>query len=106
MALPWAAMLRRAAKSCSDSWGVSTAVGSSKMRIRLSRCRSFRISTRCFSPMDRSATRAAGSTSSPKAAPRARTCSRMAFGESRKPGSWPRNTFSATVMASTSMKCW
>ena len=64
-ALPRAVIRRMAANSPAASVGVSTAVGSSKIRTVLRRYKSLRISTCCFSPMDSSATRASGRTIMP-----------------------------------------
>ena len=47
------------------SLGVSTAVGSSRMRISTPRYSALRISTRCSSPTDSSSTTAPGSTRNP-----------------------------------------
>src|SRR5258708_5661384 len=55
----------RMRKSWSVSCGVSTALGSSRIRMRAPRNSTFRISTRCCSPTERSATSASGSTISP-----------------------------------------
>ena len=105
MALPWRAMRRNASNSCSASWGVSTAVGSSKIKTRLRRKSSLRISTRCFSPMERPETRAPGSISSLTSRARSDTCRSISWEWRSSPPGWPRKIFSATVMASTSMKC-
>ena len=66
IALPSFAITRRVAKSSRASCGVSTAVGSSRIRTRASRCRALRISTRCCSPTESCQILARGSTASPK----------------------------------------
>ena len=62
--------------SSSISWGVRTAVGSSKIRISFSRYSIFKISVRCCMPTVMSSTRASGSTWRPYFSERARTFSR------------------------------
>ena len=52
-------------RSSSVSCGVSTAVGSSRIRTSASRTRALMISTRCWTPTGRSSTMASGSTSNP-----------------------------------------
>ncbi len=64
-ASPSATSERRVANRASTSSGTSTAVGSSRIRIRQSRERALRISTRCCCPIDRFSTRADGSTRIP-----------------------------------------
>ena len=63
------ALRSRSVRSMSNSWsascGVSTAVGSSRIRMSAPRYSALRISTRCCSPTGRSPTIASGSTSSP-----------------------------------------
>ena len=61
MDLPSAARFRIISISSSISWGVSTAVGSSKIRISLSRYSIFRISVRCCIPTVMSSISASGS---------------------------------------------
>ena len=56
---------RRISKSRSVSAGVSTLVGSSRIRMRAPRRSALRISTRCCSPTGRSPTMASGSTCKP-----------------------------------------
>ncbi len=63
IALPSSRSDRMTAISSSISCGVSTAVGSSKMRYFASLASAFRISTRCCTPTGRSSTSASGSTS-------------------------------------------
>ena len=63
--LPSSAIERSVAKSATASCGVSTAVGSSMIRIRASRYSAFRISTRCCSPTESCQIFARGGTSSP-----------------------------------------
>ena len=108
MLLPSAARFRMICMSSSISWGVSTAVGSSKIRISFSRYSIFRISVRCCMPTVISSTRASGSTRRPYFSDRASTFSRAsAFW--RKPclqGSTPMMMLSRTVKHSTSLKCW
>ena len=60
--LPSLAIWRRASNRASASWGVSTAVGSSKIRTSAPLTSSFNISTRCCSPMESCWMVAAGST--------------------------------------------
>ena len=64
IALPSSRSDRITAISSSISCGVSTAVGSSKIRYFASLARALRISTRCCTPTGRSSTKASGSTSS------------------------------------------
>ena len=94
----------------SISFGVSTAVGSSRMRTPALRVRAFRISTRCWIPTGRSSTRASGSTSSPNRSESSRTLAAAALRDRRPNGpltsSCPSMTFSATVKTGMSMKCW
>ena len=52
MAQPCSFILRRIANSFSVSWGVSTAVGSSRIRMLAPLYKTFRISTVCFSLTD------------------------------------------------------
>ena len=63
IALPSSRSDRTTAISSSISCGVSTAVGSSKIRYFASLASAFRISTRCWTPTGRSSTSASGSTS-------------------------------------------
>ena len=100
---------RRTAKISRVSWGVRTAVGSSRTRIVALRYSALRISTRCCQPTDSEPTFASGSTSKPNWLPRwrMRVCASL---RSRKIGlaigSSPRRMFSATDRTGTSMKCW
>jgi hypothetical protein len=64
--LPCSVRLSMIAKSSWASCGVSTAVGSSRMRMSAPRYSAFRISTRCCWPTVMSSTVARGSTASPK----------------------------------------
>ncbi len=109
IAVPSARSCRMMPSSSSVSWGVSTAVGSSRMRMRASRTRALMISTRCCTPTGRSSTTASGSTSKPYCAEisriRRRVASRSSTPRARVCSS-PRATFSATVKTGTSMKCW
>ena len=84
-ASPSATRRRSVANRASTSCGTSTAVGSSRMRTRQSRASAFTISTRCCSPIDRSPTRARGSTLMPYRAEASATCLRAAASSSRKP---------------------
>ena len=59
--LPWSMRLRTTAKKSSTSPGVSTAVGSSRIRMSASRKSALTSSTRCCSPTERSSTMASGS---------------------------------------------
>ena len=63
--LPWSTRLRTTPKNSSTSPGVSTAVGSSRMRMSASRNSALSSSTRCCSPTERSSTMASGSTREP-----------------------------------------
>ena len=115
---PCATSWRSVAKSDCASAGVSTAVGSSRIRMRAPgwprsprRCpdtSAFRISTRWRSPTDSAPTRASGSTCSPKRRPvsasRARAAPRRENG--RHSGSLPSITLSSTDRLSASVKCW
>ena len=64
MALPSSRSDRITAISSSISCGVSTAVGSSKIRYVASLASAFKISTRCWTPTGRSSISASGSTAS------------------------------------------
>ena len=63
--LPSSAIARSVVNRTSASCGVSTAVGSSRMRMFASRYSAFTISTRCCSPSESCQTFARGSTSMP-----------------------------------------
>jgi hypothetical protein len=65
MVVPWPRSSASTPNNCSVSCGVSTAVGSSRIRMRAPRYRVLRISSRWRSPTDRSATSASRSTRSP-----------------------------------------
>ena len=95
-------------KSSTVSWVVSTAVGSSRIRILAPRTRAFKISTFCFMPTGMSMTLALGSTSKLNFLLNS-SVRAMALWKSTKSlpflGSMPRTTFSATVRLGTSMKC-
>ncbi len=100
----FAANVRNTRPSSSLSSGVSTAVGSSRMRMRASRARAFRISSRCCAPTGRASTGASGSIVSPVVL--ASACTRL-----RAPAGWkrprpPSATFSATVIRGMVVKCW
>ena len=105
---PCATICASVANSASASSGVSTAVGSSRIRIRAPRYSAFRISTRWRSPTDRLPTRASGATCRPKRAP---TASRRVRAASLRvkgchSDSLPSITLSRTVRLSASVKCW
>ncbi len=104
LALSW----RMISSSSSVSCGVSTAVGSSRMRIWASLTRALMISTRCCTPTGRSSTRASGSTSRLYFCDSSSTWLRAPSMSRNAPlvSSWPSITFSATVKTGTSMKCW
>ena len=104
-ALSW----RMISISSSVSCGVSTAVGSSRMRTSASRDSALMISTRCCAPTERSSTSASGSMWNPNRSEISRTCARARCRSMIPPGpvgSCPSTTFSATVNTGTSMKCW
>ena len=90
------------------SWGVSTAVGSSRIRMRAPRYSVLRISRRCRSPTGRRDTGASRSTRRPVAfistSSRVRACARAR--PRCQPGSAPSITLSRALKSSTSMKCW
>ena len=106
--LPSAVSVRRIRNSSCVSCAVSTAVGSSRISTSAPRSSARRISTRCWVPTEMSATRASGSTASPKRSESSRTRRAAAFVSSSRPlrGSSARTMFSATVITGTSMKCW
>src|SRR4051794_13685149 len=95
--------------SSSVSCGVSTAVGSSSTSSPASWLSALRISTRCCTPTGRSPTSASGGTCRPYSR-EISTSRARARRRSRKPRpricSRPSITFSATVNAGISMKCW
>ena len=108
MDLPSALKPRMISMSSSISWGVRTAVGSSKISISLSRYNILRISTLCCIPTDISSIKASGSTLRPYFSLRSITFCLASF-FCRKPillGSTPRMILSSTVKHSTSLKCW
>ena len=109
IAVPLSRSRRMMSSSSSVSWGVSTAVGSSRISTRASRTRALMISTRCCTPTGRSSTTASGSTWKPYSSEISRILRRVAS-RSRRPAarvcSSPRATFSATVNTGISMKCW
>ncbi len=106
--VPRSRKLRSVAKSCSVSCGVSTAVGSSRIRMRAPRTSAFRISRRWRWPTGSSATTLSSSTTRPvsciSASSLARSCAR-ALGRNHD-GSAPSITLSSALKRSTSMKCW
>ncbi len=109
IATPESLSWRMMSISSSVSWGVRTAVGSSKMSTLASRERALMISTRCCTPTGRSSTIASGGTWKPKRSEISSTRARAAS-RSREPAkpvlSLPSMTFSATLKTGTSMKCW
>ena len=106
--LPCARKRRNTSNSWAISWGVSTAVGSSRMRVLAPRNRAFKISTRWRSPTGRSPTGVSSATCRPVAC--IRSCRRWrAAGAAlcnQADDSAPSITLSSAVMVSTSMKCW
>ena len=105
---PWSRRLRRMRNRWSASCGVSTPVGSSRIRMRAPRNSAFRISTRCCTPTGRSATRgvevdveAVLALERGDLGARPRRAGRPASA----PPSAPSSRFSSTVNGSTSMKC-
>jgi hypothetical protein len=96
------------AKSDSDSCGVSTAVGSSRISTRASRVSAFRISTRCRSPTERLPTRASGFTRNPNRSAVASSLRRASRRRDagRHNASVPSITLSCTDRLSASVKCW
>ena len=105
---PSSTICRRITKKSSTSFGVSTAVGSSRTSSEALRYSAFMISTRCRSPTESCQMYAGGSTRSPYVADsssiRPDTGSRSVSG--RRDDFMPSATFSATVSVDTSMKCW
>ena len=109
MALPASLSWRMVPISSSVSWGVSTAVGSSKTSTSASRESALMISTRCCTPTGRSSMTESGFTWKPNCREISSTRLRAAS-TSREPAkpvaSLPSMTFSATVKTGISMKCW
>ena len=105
---PFSVIWRRVANRLSASCAVSTAVGSSRIRIRASLYSALRISTRWHSPTDRSDTRASGSTFRPNFRDSSTSLARPAARLERnfQSGSVPVRTFSSTVRFGASAKCW
>ena len=107
-AAPLLARSRITFSSSSVSVGVSTAVGSSRIRMSACRYSALMISTRCCVPTGSSSTSAVGST----VRPYWRESSRIrcdAAVTSRNGPLWvsaPSMMFSATVNTGTSWKCW
>ena len=108
MVVPRSRRPRSVTKSASVSCGVSTAVGSSRMRMRAPRNSAFRISSRWRSPTGSSLTSASSFTCRPvsriSTSSLARTSARATF--RRQLGSAPSITLSSALSVSTSMKCW
>ena len=103
----WSAIWRTTSNSFSHSWGASTAVGSSSIRIRAPRYSCLRISTRCCSPTDSCQMYALGWTLSPYSS--AISATRVSTARSVRRTPWPLSPstrFSATVREGTSRKCW
>ncbi len=97
------------ANSSVASCGVSTAVGSSRIRISAPRKSALRISTRCCCPTVVRLISAPGSTARPNCCDSSVTRFSAARSSSSTPsrvGSMPRTMFSATVITGISMKCW
>ena len=92
----------------SASAGVSTPVGSSRIRMSAWRYSALRISTRCWWPTDRFSTTSSGSTFSWYSAASCFSTPRALDkdGRSSAPSSTPRMMFSSTVKFCTSLKCW
>ena len=106
---PFFTSSRRFVKSSSTSWGTSTAVGSSKIRIFAPRKRTLAISTRCLSPTPRLASDSSGSISRPYKSAISINFLRASSYFTTKPnrvGSLPKITFSKTVALSANLKCW
>ena len=109
MLVPSAVSLRSTVKISLVSWGVSTAVGSSRTRMSAFRYSALRISTRCCHPTERLPTRRSGSISVPKKRPSSRMrvwAAVRSMNTGLAIGSSPSRMFSATVRTGTSMKCW
>ena len=106
MEWPASRMLRSTANSLSVSWGVRTAVGSSRIRISTPRYRSFTISTVCFWDTDMVYIFWSGSSSNPYLAVSSLILADTAFMSSTSLPDSPRIMFSAAVRTSTSLKCW
>ena len=106
--VPRSRSLRKVMKRCSVSCGVSTAVGSSRIKMRAPRYSALRISRRWRSPTGSSATVLSRATPRPVSRIRtlslARTLAR-ACGKYQA-GSAPSITLSSALKVSTSMKCW
>jgi hypothetical protein len=106
--VPAAASRRIRSSRFSFSCSTSTAVGSSIASTRAPRASDRRISTCCWVPIGRSATRAFGSTTNPVVASNSsnvRRSSRRRANPARL-AHRPRNTFSSTVRAGTSAPSW
>ena len=94
--------------SASLSCGVSTAVGSSRIRMRAPRYSAFRISTRWRSPTDSLPTCASGDTARPKRCATSISFARAALRREKSchSDSLPIITLSSTLKLSASVKCW
>ena len=106
--VPWPRSNCSTPNNCSVSCGVSTAVGSSRIKIRAPRYSALSISSRCWSPTGSSPTAMSSATFSPveviSATRRWRTTALALL--SSACGSAPSITFSMALSVSTSMKCW
>ena len=105
-ALPSAFMLRITANSFSVSCGVSTAVGSSRIRISAPRNSTFTISSVCFWLTLISYTFWSRSSANWYFSQIARALSRTRRRSNFSPLSMLRAMFSTAVNTSTSLKCW
>ena len=99
------AMCRRMRPSSSASPGVSTAVGSSRIRMRASRQSAFRISTRWRSPIESCQTGRLGSVARPNRSASSPTADSTAWRRTMRSAA-PSTTFSATVNDGTSRNSW
>ena len=102
---PSATMRRRTSPSSTASCGVSTAVGSSRIKTLASRHSALRISTRWRSPIESCQTGRAGSASKPKRAAKSATDASIPPWSMIR-GAAPRTTFSATVKVGTRRNSW
>jgi len=98
---------RRIARRSATSLGARFEVGSSRMSSSTSRRIALRISTRWRRPSGSEATGASGSRSRPKRRLASAIRAAIAVRRRTRPASGqPSMTFSTTLIASTSMKCW
>ena len=90
--------------AATDSWSVSTEVGSSRMRMRAPSSSTLRISTRCCSAIESAPTTASGSMSKPTSAPLAAMAAAASRGRRTPSAARQASTmFSATVKRFTSL---